>query len=319
MRAAEKGELADRSKVAAQIDRMLKDPRAVARSQQFIYEWLDLGRLDNMRPSPERFPKWDPQLARDMQQETLEFFRDLVWEQQRPLAELLNAQFTYATPRLAEHYGLKPAGQGLVKYDLSSESARGGILTQGSVLTIGGDDASMVTRGLFVLHELLRSAVKDPPPGVDTTPQPSKPGQSQRAISELRIANENCRGCHSKFEPLAFAMEKFDGVGAFHQADEHGNQLREDGEILFPGTAKPVAYKTSAELMNLLATSDRVRESMTWKLTQFAIGRPPTAADAAVIEQIHKESQQGGGTYASTIKAIVLSDLVQKTRKENTE
>jgi hypothetical protein len=90
---------------------------------------------------------------------------------------------------------------------------RGGLLTQGSVLTIGGDDASMVTRGLFVLRELLYSGVDDPPPGVDTTPVPTKPGLSQRAVAMQRINNQACSECHKKFETIAFGLEKFDGMG----------------------------------------------------------------------------------------------------------
>lgn len=316
MRAADKGDLFDRSRVEAQVARMLRDPRALDRSAQFIAEWLDLDRLSNLQPDRKRFPNWNESLAADMRAETLAFFKEVAWKQKRPLADLFNAQVTYATPQLAKHYGLKPKGEGLSRYDLSSVPARGGLLTQGSVLTIGGDDGSMVTRGLFVLHGVLRGTVKDPPPGLDTTPVPSKPGLSQRRIAEMRIANVSCAACHTKFEPLAFGLERFDGLGTYRETDEHGNALREDGEILVPGTAKPVKYRTSAELMNLLAGSERVRETMTWKVTQFALGRPLAAADARIIDKIHKASQKGGGTYASLITAIVMSDLVQMTRTE---
>ena len=184
------------------------------------------------------------------------------------------------------------------------------------MLTVGGDEASMVTRGLLVLHELLRGVVKDPPPCVDTTPIPTKAGVSQRVIAEARIANVACGGCHAKFEPLAFGLEKFDGLGTYHETDEHGNKLRDDGEILFPGAAKAVPYGSSAQLMDLLAGSERVRQSITWKVTQFALGRPLVAADAAELDRIHKSAQEGGGTYASLMTAIVSSDLVRMTRTE---
>jgi len=319
VRAAEAGELNDRGRLESQVQRMLQDLRAIDRSSQFIAEWLHLDRLDNMRPDLKRFPKWDAALAADMREETLAFFKDVVWKQNRPLADLFNAPFTYATPRLAEHYGFEPKGTGLSRYDLSSVPARGGLLTQGSALTVGGDDASMVTRGLFVLQDVLRGVVKDPPPSVDTTPIHSKPGLSQRHIAEQRMANVACAGCHSKFEPLAYGLERFDGLGAFHEEDEHGNTLRDDGEILFPGAAEPVKFQTSAELMQLLANSERVRKTITWKATQFALGRPLAAADARRIEKIHEAAQQGGGTYASLITAIVTSDLVMTTQTEKTQ
>lgn len=527
MRAADAGELTHRTNVHTQVRRMLKDKRAVERSSRFISEWLNLDRLANLRPDKKRFPNWDAQLASAMREETLAFFNDVVWKQQRPLWDLMNAKVTYATPRLAEHYGLKrddtsaglqvlyrfdegkgdtvrdvsgvgepmnlkiantsaikwskgrltinsptiiaseqppkrlidalkksnavtleawltprdaqqkgparvltlsadasqrnftlgqegdkydvrfrstktdgngqpsltsasgaaqarpthvvytrdPAGkaklyvngelkgnrdvsgdlsnwdqnfsltlanestkdrpwrgtfdliaiynraftseeirsrgQGLSRYDLASVSTRGGLLTQGSVLTVGGDDASMVARGLFVLEDILADKVGDPPPCVDTTPIPPKPGLSLRAIAETRLANASCRGCHARFEPLAFGLEKFDGVGAYHERDEHGNKLREDGEILFPDAKQTVAYKSSAEFMDLLAKSPRVRKVITRKLTQFALGRPLTQSDLAALDTIHANTEKEGGTYASAITAIVLSDLVR--------
>ena len=317
--AADKGQLGNASQLRAQVERMLKDPRAVERSVQFASEWLNLGSLANLRPDKQHFPNWNPALAGDMRAETIAFFKEIVWKQNRPLSDLLNAQFTHLTPRLAKHYGL-PAiakGEGPQRYDLTKVPARGGLLTQGSILTRGGDDASMVTRGLFVMHDLLRGVVKDPPPCVDTTPVASQPGLSQRSIAEKRIANANCGGCHSKFEPLAFGLERFDGLGSYFEKDNHGNRLREDGQILFPGAAKPIAYRTSGELMNHLAASDRVRQSITWKLTQYALGRPLGARDARAVQAIHQAGWQNTGTYANLIKAIALSDLFQPQPSED--
>ena len=316
LEAAENGQLFEDDSLEAQLRRMLDDPRAAKRSAEFVHEWLNLGRLANMKPNPEKFPQWNADLANDMRAETIAFFDDVVWKQNRPLADLLNAKLTYATPRLARHYGLPVQRGGLARYDLKSVPERGGLLTQGSVLTIGGDEASMVTRGLFVLRDLLRSGVKDPPPSVNTEPVPSKAGLTQRNIARKRIADKTCGGCHIKFEPLAFGLEKFDGIGAFHEKDEHGNTLRDDGEILFPGTAKTVPYDSSAELMNLLAGSDRVQQCLTWKVAQFALGRPLGPADSRTLDKVHQAAQKGGGTYASLMRAIIKSDLVQKTQTE---
>jgi len=204
----------------------------------------------------------------------------------------------------------------LTRYDLNLVPERGGLLTQGSVLTIGGDEASMVTRGLFVLRNLLRSGVNDPPSSLNAEPVASKSGLTQRNIAKERIADKTCGGCHIKFEPLAFGLEKFDGIGAFHEEDEHGNTLRDDGKILFPGTAKPVPYRSSAELMDLLAESERVQQCLTWKVAQFALGRPISPTDSRILDDVYRASQKGGGTYASLMRAIIKSDLVQKTQTE---
>jgi hypothetical protein len=304
-----------------QVARMLEDRRAIRQSIRFIDDWLNLSRLDNLQPNAHRFPNWDPQLAQDMKGETSRYFEHVVWDQNRPLADLLNSQVTWATPRLAACYGLQDApalaeDNSWRAYDLAGISGRGGLLTQGSLLTVGGDEASMVTRGLLVMHELLRGVVKDPPPCVDTTPIPTSPGVTQRSIAQRRIDNVSCGGCHGRFEPLAFGLEKFDGIGAWHEQDEHGNPLRDDGEVLFPGTSEPVKFESSAELMDMLANSERVRQSLTWKITQFALGRPLGARDAASVDSIHQVLQESGGTWKAAMTAIVTSDLVLSTRTE---
>ena len=317
--AAESGELFTDAGLETQIDRMLEDPRTVKRSRQFLSEWLDLNRLDHLRPHPDRFPNWTAELAAEMKLETQLFFEDLVWKQRRPLRELYNAQFTWATPRLAAYYGL-PSNEGETpqRYDLSEIPERGGLLTQGSLLTVGGDEASMVTRGLFVLHDLLRGVVKDPPPCVNTTPVPTAPGLTQRAIAEQRIADQQCGGCHGKIEPLAFGLERFDGTGAYRKIDEHGNPLREDGQVIFPGSDRILPYAAATELMRFLAEGDRPAETITWKLTQFALGRPLIFADAPAVDKIHRAAQKEGGTYQALIAEIIKSDLVRTIPTEKT-
>ncbi len=316
MRAAEAGELFDRAALDKQVQRMLKDQRAIDQSVRFVNEWLDLQRLDNLRPNKEKFPNWNASLAVDMRKETQAYFQDILWDQKRPLVDLLNAQSTFLTPELAKHYNLNLKIKDFEKVDLKNIPSRGGLLTQGSILTKGGDEASMISRGLFVLHDLLRGAVKDPPPCVDTTPIPTKPGRTQRVIAMERLANGSCGGCHAKFETLAFSLEKFDGLGSFSEADKHGNKLREDGEILFPGDENPIPYQTSAELMDLLAKSDRVNECLSWKVAQFAIGRPLVPADVPIMKEVHQTSQKNGGTWSSLISALIQSDLIQTIRTE---
>jgi hypothetical protein len=320
LQAAKDRRLQDATNVAAQVKRMLENPLAKKQSIRFITEWLDLNRLANLQPNAKRFPAWNTSLAQDMQRETVAFFQDIVWQQKRPLSDLFNAQFTYATPQLAKFYGIASqtisAENELQRYDLSDVPERGGFLTHASTLTVGGDNASMVTRGLFVLNDILRGAVNDPPSGLDTTPVPAKKGLSQRSIAETRIANSACTGCHSKFEPLAFGLEKFNGIGVFNNQDEHGNKLRTDGEILFPGTEVAIKYKSASELMDLLANNKRVQETITWKLTQFALGRPLTAADARIVNQIHNAAWTHAGTYQDLMTAILTSDLVMLTRTQ---
>lgn len=321
LKAAKSGQI----NVSEQARRMLQSPLAKQQSLRFVEDWLNLKRLKNLQPNQDRFPSWSVSLAEDMRLESLAFANYVLWEKNLPLVRLLNSQQTFTTAELARFYELPAARPSppssndytntLIQHDLTNVKGRGGLLTHGSVLTIGGDDASMVTRGLLVMHELLRGVVKDPPPCVDTTPVPTEPGVTQRNIALQRINNASCGGCHSKFEPLAFGLEKFDGIGRYHETDEHGNELRDDGEILFPGASHSVVYSSSEELMNLLAESDRVQQSLTWKVTQFALGRPLAADDAALVNKIHQQAQQDGGTWQATMTALVTSDLVTKSKK----
>lgn len=306
--AAKNNSLFDPGSLKKQVERMLRDPRAIEQSLTFITEWLNLDHLKNLQPNRKHFPDWQPELADDMRRETLAFARHLLWEEKRPLGDLLNARVTFLTPRLAKHYGLPPQKEPFAKYDLS-RTPRGGLLTQGSLLTIGGDEASMVTRGLFVLHDLLRGSVKDPPPGVDTTPVPSAPGLPQRLIAERRMLDPSCGGCHAKFEPLAFGLEQYDGLARYAVTDNFKNKLRQDGEILIPGTSGIIKYKTSRELMDLLAKSPRVRQNIIWKLTQFALGRPIATQDRPHLDTLFSQVQKNQ-SYQNVLLHLATSSLI---------
>ena len=200
------------------------------------------------------------------------------------------------------------------RIDLTDEPTRGGLLTQGATLTVGGDEAGTVARGLFVLRDLLLGDVGDPPPGVDTTPKPAEPGLSQRMMAETRLADAACAGCHVQFEPFAFALERYDGLGAFRERDRHGNALRSDGEVQLPG-GRTAAFASTDEFLALIAGGEPVRRGLTRKLTQFALGRPLTAADEPAVQAIHEagwaaDAPHGPGSYRSLTAAIATSPLM---------
>jgi hypothetical protein len=203
------------------------------------------------------------------------------------------------------------AAQALVPHDVSQLPERGGLLTQGSLLSVGGDQASMVARGLFVMEDLLFGKIGNPPPCVDSTPKPSQPGQSQRDLAMVRIEDQACRSCHAKFEPFAFALERFDGLGSYSRQDRFGNELREDGSVQWPGSEEVFSYETTQQLLVALADSDRLKRGITRKLAQFAIGRPLVPADGPAIDAIHQRGWENGGTYSSLMTEIMVSDLVR--------
>jgi hypothetical protein len=301
--------LATDEQVEAQVRRMLDDPRARDTSRRYVRDWLDLDRLDNVQRDAVLFPDWDPQLGRDMKEATLAFWDYLVWEQTRPMADLFDAQITFATPALASHYGLSsPGADG--SYDTSALAERGGLLTQGMMAAVGGNESSMVSRGLFMLKTFLCGSIGSPPPGVDTTPPDVEPGNTQRVYSEGRVDNPACGGCHSRMEPLAWGLERFDATGLYQLQDSFGNELLEDGIVEF-GDGAPQSYTTTAELGDLLAQSPIVQACLGTKASQFAVGRPVDKDSTLTcsVDQVHQQFVESGGTYQDLMVAVALSPM----------
>jgi len=315
--AAAEGRLGTELEVRAQLERMMADPRAKQTTRRFAFEWLALSRLATLTPDADEFPEFVEGLQVDMLEETLTYVEHILWEPGRSMGDLYNAQLTFVTPRLATYYGMEDVqGPGLVQVDLSGEPTRGGLLTHASVLTVGGYEASMVGRGLFMLEDMLCGVVLDPPPGVDTTPKPAEPGLSQRMIAEERLEDSSCGGCHVQFEPLAFGLERYDGMGGYHDVDHFGNELRMDGELVFPGNPMKRPFVDTAELGELFARSERAQGCLTVKAVQYAIGRPLTSEDQCALEDIIEQTEDAGGSYPELLTAIATSPLTTTLRTE---
>ncbi len=304
------------AQIEAQVDRMLATPQARAASEAFVNDWLHLSRLDTLTRDPQRYPNWTTSIAAAMVEETRGYFAALVWDDNRALMDLFNAQEAWLTPELATHYGLEPAGEGLQRYDVSDTPERGGLLTQGSLLTIGGNESSMVARGLFVFEKVLCQHPTSPPPGVDTTPPPLEPGLSQRDVAQTRIDNPSCTGCHVQFEPLAFGLGRYRADGTASDMDDQGNVLREDGYMILPGAGEEVTYETSEEMMAALAGADATRECLAEKATQFAVGRAVTGDDTCTMEELQTRFADSAGTWRDLAVAIALSPGFRSVRVE---
>lgn len=299
----------------AQVDRMLDDARARNAAQTFASEWLGVDNLDFLTRDEERFPDWSPEIRSAMQDETLGFIDHVLFEEQMPVGALFDAQLTVASPELAEYYGYpEPDAEGIV--DLSGIPERGGLLTQGSVLTVGGNESSMVMRGLYLLGTVLCLELDSPPPGVDTTPPPIEPGRSQRYYSEERITNPSCLGCHGQMEPLAFGLERFDAAGRYRTEDELGNALQQDGFVRFGPATDPVPYESIEELSSILGSHERVRDCVSLKAAQFAMGRRLLSSDGCALQDMRDRLSSTDGTYRDLIIAIVTSPMFRTMQTE---
>jgi len=318
--AARAGELHTAQQIEAQVDRMLASPRAKDTALRYIDDWLALGGLPQLNRSPELYPEFSEALARDMREETLRVAEELLWEREAPLIDLLTADFTWASPALASLYGIESPGEGWQRYSLDDVPHRQGILTHAGVQAINGhgDQPSLVERGLFILGGVLCSSVAAPPAELDTTMSELETGRSPRYYSEARLDNATCNACHGQFDPMGWAFEPFDGIGAWHDQDIEGNELREDGWLVIPGSAESVPFDTVEEFSELLAQSEHVAECIGVRNPlQFAMGRPLGSADACAEQEIALSAAEGGGSYQALVRAIATHPSFQTIRSDD--
>lgn len=309
--AARSGALETNAQVEAQVRRMLTDPRARTAAQRFVSDWLHLDRLDHLDVDTERYPTWTPGLGSDMRQETLRFFEHLAFDEGRPVGALFDAQLTFASPALAELYGLSEAEDPSQPRALDSVPERGGLLTQASLLTVGGNRASLVERGLFVLETLLCGEVLSPPVDVVMMMGEVMPGVTQRTYSEQRLASSTCGSCHIQMDPLAFALERFDGVGGYATQDRYGNPVRTDGALTLPDDDGPSRYDDVAALSALLGRHPRVRACMVLKTTQYALGRRLVPEDGCALVETRDHFEASGQTWTDLLVAVATSPLLR--------
>jgi uncharacterized protein DUF1592/uncharacterized protein DUF1588/uncharacterized protein DUF1595/uncharacterized protein DUF1587/uncharacterized protein DUF1585 len=297
--AAQAGQLKAPDEVTAQVTRLQALAGARAMAQRYFREWFFLDGLDD----EVRGPAFTPQLEADMKQETIDDVGVQLWDKRQPVLSLFTTQTTHVTPALAQYYGLgAPSADG--SYSTASLPGRVGFLTHAGVLTENGTaTASIVYRGLFMLHSVLCENVADPPPGA-TAVVLAPATASQRAQSDARLKTEPCMSCHGIFDPLAYAFEPFDSMGGWQTTDVNGNAVRQDGWLTVPGAAA-VPYATIAAYMQLLTQDARVSSCMTNKTTQFAWGRPMVTQDACMLQDIASRT----GTAQTRTFADILAGI----------
>ena len=318
--AAAAGQLQATEQIEAQVDRMLLDPRARETALRYIGDWLALDGLPSINRDPALYPDFNVELAHDMREETLRVAEELLWDRQAPLVDLLTADFTWATPELATLYGVEPIGEGWQRYELANVPHRRGILTHAGIQAINGhgNRPSIVERGLFILRGMLCSSVSAPPADLDTSMSELEEGKSPRYYSEARLANDSCNVCHNQFDPMGWAFERFDGIGAWSLEDEFGNALQEDGWLVVPGTGEQVPFATAVEFAEVLAADASAARCVgVRKPLQFAVGRPLSQGDSCVADEVAEAAAANGGSYHALVKAIALHSNFRTIRSED--
>jgi mono/diheme cytochrome c family protein len=215
--AAAEGDLAEPTKMIAQVDRMLADPRSDRFVEHFLDQWLELRKIDFTTPDPELYPEFDPWLRDSMLAETRAWFRKLV-DEDLSIDHLVDADFAILNQRLAELYRIPGVdGAELRKVSLPPESRRGGFLTQASILkvTADGTATSPVLRGVWIGEKIMGLEHRKPPQNVPTVDPDATGAKTIREQLALHQSDASCAACHRFMDPPGFALESFDPIGGF--------------------------------------------------------------------------------------------------------
>jgi cytochrome c5 len=310
---AESGKLRVPAVVDAQVKRMLGDDRAAALAENFAGQWLEIRNLDSVKPDPQKFPEWGPELRDAMKTETRMFFEAALREN-LPLSEFLDARFTFLNERLAKHYGIEGVtGPDFRRVELTTDQ-RGGILSHASILTVSSypTRTSPVIRGKYVPENIL-GAPPPPPPGDVPLLDEEAVGNtgSLRQQLEKHRASAVCASCHNRMDVLGFGLENYDATGKWRTMD---GKFPVDGSGTLPNGK---AFSSPAEL-RLLLKSDLTEfaECLTAKMLTYALGRGLERYDNRTVTEIQRKLAAGGYRFQTLIHEIVRSVAFQSRRGE---
>jgi hypothetical protein len=305
--AAAQGKLSQPVILEAQVKRMLADPRASTLTSSFAEQWLYLRDLDAKKPNEVLFPDFDESLRDAFRKET-DLLLEYVIRENRPVLELLSANYTFVNERLAKHYGIPNVhGSEFRRVDLPSGSPRGGLLGQGSILTITAypNRTSPVNRGKWVLENLLSAPPPPPPPSVPAlkteAADTGKPLTMRQAM-ELHRAAPACAGCHSRMDPIGFAMENFDAIGRWRDRD--GDSAIDPSGVFADGSR----FSGMAGLKKaLLNRPEEFVSTVSERLLMFATGRNVQYFDQPAVRSIVHGAADDNYKFASLIQGVVKS------------
>ena len=302
---AERSKLSDPTVLEQQVRRMLADPRSMkALVDDFAGQWLLLRNVKTRAPNRDVFPEFDENLRQAFEQETKLFLESMLRED-RPVPELLNADYTFANQRLALHYGIPDVYGSQFRRTQLTDGNRKGLMGQGSILllTSYANRTSVVQRGKWVLENILGVQVPEPPPNVPTLKEKSEGARgSLRQQMEEHRSNPACMGCHSLMDPIGFALENFDAIGKWRTAD---NGAPIDASGVLPDGTK---FQGIAGLREILQNRpDLVVNAVTEKLLMYALGRTLEYYDVPAVRKIVREAASSDYRWSSIILGVVKS------------
>jgi mono/diheme cytochrome c family protein len=309
--AADKGTLRQPRVLAAQVQRMLRDPKVGALAEHFGGQWLQFRALESLTRDRERFPDFEDYLRYSMRRET-ELFIEHVIREDRSVLDFLDGRYTFVNERLARHYGIPDVtGPEFRRVDLTG-LPRGGVLTHASVLSVSSyaTRTSPVMRGKWILDNLLDSPPPEPPADVPNLDEATiGTSASLRDQLEEHRKNPTCASCHRRMDPLGFGLENFDAVGAWR--DQDGPFVIDASGSLPDGRT----FSGPEELMAILmGDRDEFARAITAKLLTYALGRGLERYDARTVKEIASRLPAHDYRFSGLVLEIVGSLPFQSRR-----
>ena len=313
LRAAVRGELRAPDGLERQVRRMLGDGRSRALVDNFVGQWLLLRNLTGAAPDLNAFPDFDENLREAFERET-RLFVESTFREDRSVVDLLRANYTFMNERLARHYGVPNVyGSHFRRVTFGDDEPRGGLLGQGSFLTVTSypNRTSPVLRGRWVLESLLGTPPPSPPADVPGLPDRGEGGRPAAVRERLERHRENpaCATCHAPMDPLGFALENFDAVGGWRDAD---NGMPVDSSAVLPDGTR---FRGPAGLRAFLVSQHRqFVGAMTEKLLAYALGRRLEHYDRPAVRAIVRDAAARDYRLSEIVLGIVRSPAFQMRR-----
>ena len=309
-------ELSQPDVLAGQVRRMLADRRATRFMDDFVGQWLQVRNIHSQDPDGALFAGFNDSLRNAMVRETELFFESQVRED-RPIDELLRADYTFLNEQLADHYGVTGIYGNRFRRTAWTDDRRHGLLGHASVLTVTSyaNRTSVVLRGKWVLETLLGSPPPPPPPNVPPLAENDRRNPSSlRERMEQHRSSPVCASCHRRMDPLGFAMEHFDAIGRWRETDG-GAAINSTITLSDAVIDHPRAFREA-----LLSDGDNefVR-TVTEKLLTYALGRGVAYYDAPTIRRITRVLKDHDYRWSSLVAAVVASEPFQKRRAPDIE
>ncbi len=309
------GRLRDPQVIAAQTRRMLGDPRTRALAVEFGTQWIHVRGFDELKEKNEKlFPQFDATLRQAIYEEAILFFQDL-FQQDRPVASVLDADHTFLNEQLAKHYGIPGvSGPQWRRVDGMKKFHRGGVLGMASVHAkqSGASRTSPVLRGNWVVETLLGEKLPRPPANVPILPdQEGSDKLTTRQMVEQHVSNPSCASCHVRIDPFGFAFENFDPIGRF-RLKESGGQPVDTRAKLRDGTE----FAGLDGLRDYLLTKkkDTITRLFCQRLLGYALGRGTTLSDTTLIDRLVAETKAHDDRVSAAVLAIVASPQFRMIR-----